>query len=165
MDNDISRSLEMSGTGAPEEARVAGVTGIDRREAIKRVTVILGGFALGGTGLLDAVERAHVRARAARPVGDFTAQDVALLDEVADTILPDTKTPGAKAAHTGPFMAVMVTDTYDDQQQAIFRDGMQKLNAAGFMTKTAAERLALLEQLDREQSSYMKTKAADAPPH
>lgn len=155
MANDISRDLEMSGRGST----------IDRREAIKRVTVILGGFALGSSGLLMAVERAHARAATTRHVGDFTAQDVALLDEVADTILPDTKTPGAKAAHTGPFMAVMVTDTYDDQQQAIFRDGMQKLNAAGFMTKAPAERLALLEQLDREQNSYMKTKAPDAPPH
>ena len=88
--------------------------GIDRREAIRRVTAMLGGVALTGGGtLLTAVERAHARARAVRQVGTFTAQDIALLDEVADTILPETKTPGAKAAHTGAFMALMVTDTAD----------------------------------------------------
>src|SRR5207249_4431459 len=80
-------------------------------------------------------------------IGAFTAQDIALLDEVADTILPETKTPGAKAAHTGAFMAVMVTDTYDDGQQAIFRDGMRKLSDAAFMAATPAQRLAQLEQL------------------
>src|SRR6266702_2226567 len=111
--------------------------GIDRREAIRRVTAMLGGVALTGGGtLLTAVERAHARARAVRQVGTFTAQDIALLDEVADTILPETKTPGAKAAHTGAFMA-----------------------------PTPAQRLAKLEQLDREQKTYMDTRAEGAPPH
>ena len=141
---------------------------MNRREAIQQVTAMLGGvvFVGGGRDLLSAVERAH--ARAANPyasVGTFTAQDVALLDEVADTILPETKTPGAKAAKVGPFMAVMVTDTYDERQQGIFRDGVQKLNEAAFMTKTPAERLTFLEQLDREQKAYMDNRAQGAPPH
>jgi len=142
---------------------------MNRREAIKQVTAMLGGFALAGSsGLLTAVERAHARAATARAqVGSFSAQDIALLDEVADTILPETKTPGAKAAHVGPFMALMVTDTYDDKQQAIFRDGIQKLNAASpsFMAATPAQRLAWLEQLDREQKAYMDTRPDGAPPH
>jgi hypothetical protein len=37
---------------------------------------------------------------------------VRFLDEVAETILPETSTPGAKAARTGVFMALMVTDAY-----------------------------------------------------
>jgi hypothetical protein len=142
------------------------VQGIDRREAIRRVTALLGGVVfVGHRDLLTAVERAHARAATVRQVGAFTAQDIALLDEVADTILPETKTPGAKAAKVGAFMAVMVTDTYDDRQQGIFRDGMRKLNDAGFMAKTPAERLALLEQLDREQKAYMDTRAQGAPAH
>ena len=124
---------------------------MNRREAIKQVTALLGGVSLAGSGLLAAVERAHARAATARTqVGTFTAQDIALLDEVADTILPPTKTPGAKAAQCGPFMALMVTDTYDDNQQAVFKDGVRKLTASGFMTKSPADRLAQLEQLDRE---------------
>ncbi len=140
---------------------------IDRREAIRRVTAMLGGVVFVGSGdLLTAVEHAHARVAAARKqIGAFTAQDIALLDEVADTILPDTKTPGAKAAKVGPFMAVMVTDTYDEQEQGIFRDGMRKLNEAGFMTKTPAERLTLLEQLDREAKAYMDARARGAPTH
>ena len=96
------------------------VQGIDRREAIRRVTAMLGGVVfIGGSDLATVCERVHSRVAASRAqIGAFTAQDIALLDEVADTILPETKTPGAKAAHTGAFMAVMVTDTYDDGQQA-----------------------------------------------
>src|SRR2546423_1782183 len=137
-----------------------GDAGIGRREAIRRVSALLGGIVFVGRGdLFTAVERAHARAATVSHTGAFTAQDIALLDEVADTILPDTKTPGAKAAHTGAFMALMVTDTYDDQQQATFRDGMQKLNAAGFMTKAPADRLVFLEQLDKDAKAYMDNRA------
>jgi hypothetical protein len=141
---------------------------IDRREAIRRVTALLGGIAfVGGTGLLEASERLQPRARVARQgVGQFTQQDVALLDEIAETILPETKTPGAKAAQVGAFMALMVADTYTERNQQVFRDGMQQLNGASFMASTPAQRLTLLEQLDREQKTYMDARRGnDTPPH
>src|SRR5258707_14467322 len=138
---------------------------MDRREAIQRVTALLGGVALIGHGdLVTTVERAHARVTSRAQVGTFTAQDIAFLDEVADTILPETKTPGAKAAHVGAFMALMVTDTYDDQRQTIFRDGMSKLNATAFMAATPEQRLAQLEQVDREQKTYMDAKKDSDPP-
>ena len=139
---------------------------MDRREAIQRVTALLGGVALAGNSdLLTAVERAHARVISRAQVGTFTAQDVALLDEVADTILPETQTPGAKAAHVGAFIALMVTDTYEEREQGIVRDGMRALNEASFMTATPAQRLALLERLDREQKTYMDAKERGAPAH
>lgn len=143
---------------------------IDRREAIRRVTMLLGGVAfVGGSGLLEASERLRPAVRAAvtrQGVGRFTPEDVVLLDEVADTILPETTTPGAKAAQTGAFMALMVTDTYTHRDQAVFREGMRQLRAAGFMTVPPAQRLALLEELDREQKAYMDARrGGDAPRH
>ena len=145
---------------------------IGRREAIKRVSFLLGGVALvGGSGLLQACSTKD-RAAAAGGIGKFSATDVALLDEVADTILPETKTPGAKAAKVGPFMAVMVTDCYEPEDQKIFRDGMGKLdeaskkaNGKSFMDSTPAQRLSLLESLDREQKTYMDAKKEDDRAH
>jgi len=137
---------------------------MDRREAIKTVSLMLGGTFAVSSGLLGAVERAHARAKhPGQQVGVFTAQDIALLDEVADTILPETKTPGAKAAHVGAFMALMVTDTYSDRDAGVFRDGLKQLS--GFMALAPAERLARLEQLDREAKTYMDARAQGAPPH
>jgi hypothetical protein len=144
---------------------------IDRREALKRVGVMLGGVALvGGTNLLTACEKAGTPARdtaAAAGSGAFTTQDIALLDEVAETILPQTKTPGAKAVKTGAFMALMVTDSYSPSDQRIFRDGMKKLDEAtqqahkvGFMAATPEQRLAVLTQLDREQKRDMDARDA-----
>jgi hypothetical protein len=142
------------------------VNTIDRREAIKRVTFLLGGVALaGGSGLLTACERAQRNAATARAAGAFTARDIAFLDEVAETILPETKTPGAKAAHVGAFMALMVTDTYTERDQGIFRDGMKKLDEAAFLAATPQQRLARLEQVDREQKAYTDARKDADPPH
>lgn len=135
---------------------------IDRREAVRRVGLLLGGVTfIGGSGLLEACMRERKTVAAGQNVGDFTASDVAFLDEVADTILPTTSTPGAKAAKTGAFMAVMVTDSYYPDDQKTFREGMRKLdaasqkkNGASFMQATPEQRLALLKDLDKEAKDY-----------
>ena len=142
---------------------------IDRREAVRRVGAMLGGVALvGGSALLDACPKERRAPAAGERIGEFSADDVAFLDEVADTILPDTpKSPGAKAAKVGAFMALMVTDTYDPREQQLFREGMKKLDEASrkasnaaFVAATPQQRLSLLEALDREAKSY--TEAVDA---
>ena len=140
---------------------------ISRREAILRVSVLLGGVALIGSGALISGCRAEKTGTAAST--PFTADDIAYLDEIADTILPTTSTPGAKAAKTGAFMALMVTDTYHDDDEKTFRDGMRKLDdlskqkngGASFMKATPAQRLALLQELDREQHDYSEKQRAE----
>lgn len=148
---------------------------IHRREAIKRVSALLGGAALiGGSALVNACsgETRKTKPDGAADIGTFTATDVAYLDEIADTILPETKTPGAKAAHVGAFMALMVTDAYTPRDQDVFRTGMKTLDDAckaahnaSFLAASPAQRLALLEGLDREAKSYMDTRQPDTPPH
>ncbi|HET7378735.1 MAG TPA: gluconate 2-dehydrogenase subunit 3 family protein [Gaiellales bacterium] len=146
---------------------------MDRREAIRRVSALLGGIALvSETALLEACSGERSAARTGATT--FSPNDVAFLDEVADTILPETSTPGAKAAQCGAFMALMVTDTYQDRDQQVFKNGLQQLDTAcqqmhktGFMTATPAQRLALLEQVDKEQKAYMDSRApdSDTPSH
>ncbi|MGH8203689.1 MAG: gluconate 2-dehydrogenase subunit 3 family protein, partial [Steroidobacteraceae bacterium] len=70
------------------------------------MTAALGGAALvGGDALLAFSFDGGQRTQASQGVGTFPAADIALLDEIAETILPETSTPGAKAAKTGAFMA------------------------------------------------------------
>jgi Gluconate 2-dehydrogenase subunit 3 len=139
---------------------------INRREAIRRVSALLGGAAfVGGNDLLAAVEKAASSVDGAP--GKFSAQDVAYLDEIAETILPATKTPGAKAAKTGAFMALMVTDCYSPAAQKVFFDGMRKVDEAmrkannvSFMAATPEQRLAVLTILDHEQKRVMDAREA-----
>lgn len=147
---------------------------ITRREAILRVSSMLGGVALVG-------QSAMLAGCAAQPTGEratsasnslFKQGDITLLDEIAETILPETSTPGAKAAGVGPFIAMMVIDTYYEDDQQIVRDGLNSLQAlclrsygAHFQIVTAAQRLTLVERLDAEQHLYMQTREEGAPAH
>jgi hypothetical protein len=141
---------------------------LSRRDVIQRVTALLGGAALaGGDGLLAFSFEEDVRAQAtAQGAGTFSAADVALLDEIAETILPETSTPGAKAARTGAFMALMVTAVYTDRNRDVFRDGMRQIDercrrehGVTFMAASPAQRLSLLEALDREQRTLTEERA------
>ena len=147
---------------------------ISRREAILRVSAMLGGVALVG-------QTAMLAGCAAQPSGDkaastsnslFKQGDITLLDEIAEVILPETSTPGARAAGVGPFTAMMVVDTYYEDDQQIVRNGLNSFQAlclrsygAHFQIITAAQRLALVEKLDEEQYLTMETSDEGAPTH
>jgi hypothetical protein len=140
---------------------------ITRREAVARVAALLGGVALiGGSALITGCRTE----KSSEPFTPFTTDEIAYLDEIADTILPTTSTPGAKAAKTGEFMARMVTDSYAPEDQKIFRAGMRKLDDASkdknggktFVQATPQQRLALLKTLDKEQFDWSeKQRLAD----
>ena len=141
---------------------------LTRREAIRRVSTLFGGAALVGQSAMLA---SCATAQDAENVL-FSGSEIALLDEIADTILPETDTPGARAAGVGAFMALMVADTYYERDQAIFREGLAAIDAAsretsgaGFASATAADRQALLEALDVEQYEYMRNKSPEEPAH
>jgi hypothetical protein len=144
------------------------MSGLTRREVIQRVSTLLGGAALAGGEQLFAFsfDAAALDSATAQGAGSFTAAEVALLDEIAETILPETTTPGAKAARTGAFMALMVTAAYTEEDRAVFRAGMETLDAAcrrahgaAFLQASPAQRLSLLESLDREQKTAMEERA------
>ena len=140
---------------------------ITRREAILRVSALLGGAALvGQTAMLAGCAREGVQSQA------FSADDMALLDEIAETILPETGTPGAKAAGVGPFIAMMVVDTYDEREQEVFRSGLQALedecramHGMSFLAATPGQRTVLLRKLDAEQLQFMQTAGKHEPAH
>lgn len=144
-----------------------------RREAILRVSALLGGTALSG----QAAMLAGCTGYAGDIVEDgqswtFSADDVALLDEIAETILPETDTPGARAAGVGPFIAMMVVDVYDDREQAVFRAGLETLeeesrgmHGVSFREATAEQRTTLLRKLDAEQLQFMYSARKEEPAH
>lgn len=141
---------------------------MNRREALSRVAVIMGGTIVGAefflSGCKTGAERAH-----GLPLAQ---EDIAYLDEVAETIIPTTNTPGAKAAKVGEFMNTMVSDCYDEKEQKVFLEGMTKLNQAAskkfkddFMSLKPEQRKELLIEIDKEAKDYQKNKKPDDPQH
>jgi hypothetical protein len=144
---------------------------MNRRDAVSRVALLLGGTIVGANIFLgEGCKPADKKADGANLA--FAEGDVAFLDEVAETIIPTTSTPGAKAAKVGAFMTVMVNDTYTEKDQKIFHEGIEKLNDASkkkfdkeFMSLAAEQKHELLVELDKEQREYQKNKKQDEPSH
>ena len=139
---------------------------MNRRDAVQHISLLLGGTIVGSNFFLNGCKSTEEKKVA------FTSEDASYLDEIADTILPSTKTPGAKAAKVGSFMTVMVNDCYTENDQKVFFDGMQKLNDLSnktnnksFIESTPQQKHDLLVKLDKEQKDYMKNKKETDPSH
>jgi hypothetical protein len=153
----------------------APVDRLTRREALQRAVALLGGVVIGGPALLAACSRAAQAAADSAPIaatGLLDARELALVDDIADTILPDTATPGARAAQVGPFIALVVADCYTPAQQAAFKAGLADVeqrahtqHGRAFGELAGADRLALLAALEREQHAAGQAAASASPRH
>jgi len=131
---------------------------MDRREALSRVALIFGGTIIGAEAFLSGCKTTP------KKEGLFATDDIALLDEVGETILPATAaSPGAKEAQIGQFMKTIVTDCYTEDDQRTFTDGIGKLNDASkkkfdksFMQLTPEQKNELLVGLDKESKDRDK---------
>jgi hypothetical protein len=138
---------------------------MERRELLKMIALFTGSVLIGGDILASNYKDL---------LADifFSDSDIMFLDEVADTILPPTKSPGAKAAKVGKFMTVMVNDTYNEKDRKVFYSGIallnnasKKMNSADFMNASPEQKTALLVALDKESKEYQKTKKNEEPTH
>jgi hypothetical protein len=133
---------------------------INRREAVYRLAVLMGGAMIGSEVFLrgDSVPDK-------KPMPAFTDSDRATLDAVGATVIPKTDIPGAEAVDIGAFMIMMVNDCYSEKQHAVFLEGIPKLNATSaarfggaFTALTPEQKTELLNELDKEQSDYNSKK-------
>jgi len=127
---------------------------MDRRELLKMIVAATGAAMVG----LPALVQGQSPTAGAKTL--FSDADVGTLDEIAETILPRTTTPGAKDAGAGLFMVTFVTDCYTQKQQAAFRAGLadiEKRAGGRFVSLAPQARTELLRALDAEA----KTRAVD----
>lgn len=129
---------------------------MDRRELIKLITLTTGAALIGGEFILSGCKNPAAGNGIA-----FTDKDISLLDEIAETILPRTTTPGAKDAGVGRFMTTMVNDCYTAINQKAFQDGMKEVDnrskksfSVSYEKATAQQRIELLTLLEKEAKEY-----------
>lgn len=135
---------------------------MDRREAVKNMAFLMGG-ALSATTIgvfLEGCNSPSIKTNGSL----FTEDQLKLIAEVADIIIPATDTPGAKAAGVGPFIALMVKDCYPEDAQKAFVKGLEDLEdqsksefSKSFLEISAEQRQQLLGKL-RDQT-VAETKA------
>lgn len=140
---------------------------MNRREAISTVALIMGGTVIGAQAFLSGCMPGEPHYEGLLTPNDYER----LMDELAETILPTTETsPGAKAAKTGRFMNVVVTECYDEKQQKIFMEGILRLEETSnnlfgksFLKITPEQRHELLLGLETEIKDYDSNKGPGDP--
>ena len=128
------------------------MTLLNRRDALKSVALLMGGTFIGSTALLTGCAPGSQLKDL-----NFTAEDLAFLDEIGETIIPTTDTPGAKATKIGEFMQMMMKDCYDADQQTTFITGLNTIRtdfkaekSVDFMEGTPEDRLAFLNAMHQK---------------
>src|SRR5687768_16954533 len=95
---------------------------MNRREAVIQMATLMGASVLGPRLFAATFEK-----REGGAVTAFSADDIALLDEIGEAIIPATDVPGAKAVQIGAFMAMMIDDCYEPVDQIAFKAGLRTL--------------------------------------
>ncbi len=131
---------------------------MNRRQALQTMMGALGLASatqvFGATAFLSGALPAAVR-----PV--LAEQEVAILSELGETILPATEdSPGAKAAGIGAFMQAMVSGYYTVAEQQIFLRGLADLQqqsqdrfGANVLLLTPEQREQLLVALEQDEEA------------
>ena len=113
---------------------------MNRREAVRTTGMLLGGILITSTGLTACkAERRNIG------TGVLSADDQALVEDIADTLLPSTaNSPGAKAAAVGPVINLLLTDCREPAEQKRVVDGLSQFR------RTVGDHFASMSQADRE---------------
>ena len=130
---------------------------MNRREAVKATTALLGGVLITSNGFLIACARDSNLANGRV----LTLDDQSLIEEIADTLLPTTpSSPGAKAAGAGAAINLLLTDCYEPDAQervvnglAEFRRICRQRYGDAFTALPQNQREQLLREIDAEAQS------------
>lgn len=140
---------------------------MDRRQALYQTSLLLGGAIVGAEAILSGCSN-----KAAKESNTlFQTGDEALLDAIAETILPSTAdSPGAKAAKSGAFMMLIVQDCYEKAEQTTFIAGLKNIEQEsqtefknGFIGLKPEQQFQLLSTLDAKATAHEKNKSEDEP--
>jgi hypothetical protein len=119
---------------------------MNRREAVKAATALVGGVFITSNGFLIACARDSTRVSSKV----LTLDDQSLIEEIADTLLPTTpSSPGAKAAGAGEAINLLLTDCYEPEAQERVANGLTEFRR--MCTSRCGDNFASLPQREREQ--------------
>jgi hypothetical protein len=126
---------------------------IGRREALRRAAVLLGG-ALSAPAIAGVLAGCDSRSPGHAAL---TSEQLELAATIADHIIPETDTPGARAAGVHGFIDKMLAEHYPESEKQRVLNGLAELDTRArqscsdaFIRCTADEQRAMLGRVDQE---------------
>ena len=99
---------------------------MDRREAIKKTSLAMGGIISAPTLAVIMKGCSPSRALEWQPTL-FTTEQAMMVEDLSERIIPATDTPGAKVAGVPKFIQDMVSTIYETENQETFLAGLNDL--------------------------------------
>ena len=131
---------------------------MDRREAIKRTSFLLGGAAFSAISIssLASCQTGATEALGWEP--SFLSVDQSkIVSAIADILVPTTDTPGAIEAGVPEFIDIMLKDNTSEDAQKKFQEHFtgfvnkcKEVTGKSFGDCAPEEQLSLLQQLEKE---------------
>ncbi len=144
---------------------------MNRRDALMRVAALTGAT-LSLPALADTLEASATRRTLTGKPVFFTADQDATVAELADTIIPTTTTPGAKAAKVNEVIDVILKDCYKEDDQRRFIEGLAQTNklsqdayGKAFVQLDPNQRIEIVKKLEadaKQQKAQMASERAAA---
>lgn len=127
---------------------------IDRRELLKRVAYLMGG-AVSAPAMLGILQGCSAKKPEVNwAPAFFTPAQAALVEEVAEILLPRTDTPGAKDLGVPAFIDTMLKNTYPKKDQDRYLTGLnafdeqaQQKHGKPFIELESAQRSGLVREV------------------
>jgi hypothetical protein len=80
--------------------------------------------------------------------GFFSDDEFGLLEQLTETLLPKTSTPGALDTNVPYFIDLVVKDCMKPEDQQLIKKGLQEMNKQKFLSLSANERLEAVKKTD-----------------
>ena len=101
---------------------------LTRRKAIQGAASLLGS-SIAATQLSTFMSRAAVAAAAGEPPEFFDQDQFALVERIADVVIPETDTPGALTVGVHQFVDLMLAEWASPERQDRYVQGLERLDA------------------------------------
>jgi len=140
---------------------------LERREALRLLAVGAALPALHGE-LFRVFQDVHASLPASRSMKAFTQHQDATVSAIAEMIIPETETPGARTARVNEFIDLIVASWYSDEERARFLSGLagvdartQAFFAKDFVDAMPAQQADILTALGEEMARDARAVAND----
>ncbi|MEZ4905250.1 MAG: gluconate 2-dehydrogenase subunit 3 family protein, partial [Spirosomataceae bacterium] len=127
---------------------------MDRRNALQKAAMLLGGAFSAPT--LLAMQHWQTNTLTKQFDITFTASQSHIIAEVAEMILPQTDTVGAKAVGVPAFIEMMLKDCYEQPEHLSFMEGLEALEKMNFLAQNEQKRTEILKKVEAETKELMK---------
>jgi hypothetical protein len=128
----------------------------------RRQAMLAGGAAAAATALPDAaLAQIKNAVRTSLPSGKFfTARELAILDEIAELIIPaDAQSGGAKAAKCALYIDGQLAESIDPAWRQSWKDDLREIDEIAsqmfgrpFLDTSPAERIKLMDRMSRNEN-------------